>query len=402
MRLSDARPSYGLRLDIALKNISDQKLSESDIFLALGPGLGEYPIEGLGIAKSLYSYVQPVYSIDGEIESENMQRGDDPAQINLDDKKLNWAGLESRYFALLLSPVEANAVRAIECRVGESPGDHLPARYLPEILLYLDTSELQPGEVRKSSFDVFSGPKSSNALKSETHDYQALLFSGQWQWMRWLCFGLLYVLSFIHTIIFNWGLSILILALLVRGALYPLSRKMMADQQKFAQVQEVIGPEIKEIKGKYKGEEQSEAILSLYKKHGVSPFTGMKPLLIVLIQLPVFIALFHVLGQAVELQGASFLWIDSLGLPDRLFSFGRDLPFFGAYFNILPFLMALSTLLTITLSPSSGQNSIFLVIMAVGFLLLFYPFPSGMVLYWTMANLLQIFQQMLVKRKTAA
>jgi YidC/Oxa1 family membrane protein insertase len=128
----------------------------------------------------------------------------------------------------------------------------------------------------------------------------------------------------------------------------------------------------------------------------------MKPLLIVLIQLPVFIALFHVLGQAVELQGASFLWIDSLGLPDRLFSFGRDLPFFGAYFNILPFLMALSTLLTITLSPSSGQNSIFLVIMAVGFLLLFYPFPSGMVLYWTMANLLQIFQQMLVKRKTAA
>ncbi len=217
-----------------------------------------------------------------------------------------------------------------------------------------------------------------------------------------LCFALLWVLGAIHAVIPNWGVSILVLALVVRVLIYPLARKMMADQQAFANVQQLIGPEIKNIKKQYRGEEQSEKILGLYKKHGVSPFTGMKPLVIVAIQLPVFIALFHVLGQAAELQGASFLWINTLGLPDRLFSFGKDLPFFGAYFNLLPFLMAFSTLLTIALSPSPGQNTIFLAVMAVGFLLLFYPFPSGMVLYWTAANVLQIFQQMLVKKTTIA
>jgi YidC/Oxa1 family membrane protein insertase len=177
----------------------------------------------------------------------------------------------------------------------------------------------------------------------------------------------LWILKAIHAVIPSWGVSILMLALLVRVLIYPLARKMMADQQKFANVQLLIGPEIKKIKKKYRGEEQSEKILGLYKKHGVSPFTGMKPLVIVVIQLPVFIALFHALGQAAELQDASFLWINTLGLPDQLFSFGQDLPLLGAYFNLLPFLMAFSTLLTIALSPMPGQNNIFLAIMAVVF-----------------------------------
>ena len=216
--------------------------------------------------------------------------------------------------------------------------------------------------------------------------------------MRVLCFGLLWLLGAIHTVIPNWGLSIISLAILVRVCIYPLARKMLDGQRAYAEIQKIIQPEIQTIKKDYTGEEQSERILALYKKYGASPFTGMKPLVVVLIQLPIFIALFHVLGQAFELREASFLWMDTLALPDRLFSFGKDLPFIGAYFNLLPVLMALSTLLTIRLSPSPGQSNIFLIIMAVGFLVLFYPFPSGMVLYWTMANILQIIQQMGIKK----
>lgn len=402
-RLCKSKDPYRLHLEISIQNISDRMLTDSALAVLLGPGLGEYPAEGLGIAEGLYSYVKPAVFIDGKVLSVNIDAAGEEKRIDLKDRNWQWAGLQSRYFAMLLAPLDAPACRAIEYRLTESfQTSQLPPRYLPETTIYLDTAGLKPKETIENRFIVFSGPKNAAALGGGANDFRELLFSGQWQWMRMLCFALLWVLAAIHAVIPNWGVSILVLALLVRVMIYPLAGKMMAGQQAFASVQQLIGPRIKEIKKQYSGEEQSEKILALYKKHGVSPFTGMKPLVIVMIQLPVFVALFHVLGQAVELQDASFLWIDTLGLPDRLFSFGKNLPFFGAYFNLLPFLMAFSTLLTIRLLPSPGQNTLFLVLMAAGFLLLFYPFPSGMVLYWTAANVLQIFQQMLMKKTTIA
>jgi YidC/Oxa1 family membrane protein insertase len=164
-------------------------------------------------------------------------------------------------------------------------------------------------------------------------------------------------------------------------------------------------PELSEIKKTSKGGERSELILQLYKKHNVSPFAGLKPLLVVLIQLPILIALFHVLGSAYELNNTSFLWISNLAEPDHLFLFGTNIPLLGEYFNILPFLMALVTLLTFKLSPAPTAEkkdqklqNIFLIGMTLMFFFLFYDFPSGLVLYWTFANIFHIAQQKLMNR----
>jgi YidC/Oxa1 family membrane protein insertase len=245
-----------------------------------------------------------------------------------------------------------------------------------------------------------------DSLISSFVPLNSLLFSGLWGWMDWVCKGLLQLLTLIHFVVPDWGLSIIFLALIVRVVLYPLSRKAMMSQVKFVSAQKEMAPDLKEIKKTYKGGEQSERILLLYKAHNVSPFAGLKPLGIVLIQLPILIALFQVLGTADALRDARFLWIDSLAQPDKLFSFGFNIPLLGNYFNLLPFLMAGFTLLSFKLAPAptaekkeQGLQNLFLIAMTLMFFFLFYSFPSGMVLYWTFANIFHIVQyQFMVKR----
>ncbi len=224
--------------------------------------------------------------------------------------------------------------------------------------------------------------------------------------MQYLCIGLLYLLQQLNHVLSNWGLSIISLALCVRILLYPLSKRAMESQRKYVAMQKLLAPEIAQIKKSYKGAEQSEQILALYKKNNISPFASLKPLLILLIQLPIFIALYHVLKSVPELQTASFLWIKSLGEPDRLFDFGFNLPILGRYFNALPFIMTVTTLLTMKISPAPATDrnaaiiqNLFMFAMAATFLILFYNFPSGIVLYWTMANAFMLLQNLMMKPK---
>ncbi|MHB8138217.1 MAG: membrane protein insertase YidC [Smithellaceae bacterium] len=396
---------YRLVLKIEIENTSRSELVElqNDASLVLGPGLGEYPVKGFGVAESMYSFVDPAISFDGEIigTHENFSsQASSPLAYN-------WFGLHSRYFALLLSPIGKYAYHQSDINLvypKDSGGFMLPKRYLPLLSINLKIKKLNPGQVIQREFLVFSGPKSTAALKADDVDFSGVLFFGIWSWMAALCSGMLWVLKIIYGFVSNWGLSIILLAVLVRIVMYPIASKVLSSQKAFAEVQKVIQPEMQAIKETYRGGEQSERILELYKKHGVSPFAGLKPLLIVLVQLPIFVALFHVLGRAFELRSASFLWIETLAEPDRLFNMGVNIPFLGEYFNVLPVLMAVTTLLTIKLSPApaadkSGRfwQNVFLIFVAIAFFLLFYTFPSGMVLYWTMANILHLLQQFIVE-----
>jgi YidC/Oxa1 family membrane protein insertase len=365
--------------------------------LQFGPGLGEMPMEGLGIARSLYSYTEAVAYRNGEV-IRMAEVEDGPIQVEQGD----WLGLHSRYFALLAAPVGDSApIRAAAGTLGGI--EVLPAEYLPWIRLQLPVGSRAAGETLRWRLDLFSGPKTQAALLPVQHehgaDYSPLLFNSLWDWMRGLSLGLLWVLETIYALVPNWGVAICLLAVIVRLLLYPLGRWALSSQQRFAEVQAEIAPDVRDIKNRYRGAEQSERILQLYERRGVSPLAGLKPLLIVLIQVPVFVALFHVLGQVFEFRDASFLWIDSLAEPDRLFAFGISLPFFGSWFNLLPVLMAVTTLASIKLSPAPASSAserrrqnLFLGLMAIAFFLLFYPFPSGMVLYWCVANLLHIVQ----------
>ncbi len=397
---------FSLVVEIAgLVNSNQTKELPKEIKLAIGPGIGEVPVDGLGIATGLYSFVDLIGSASGQIHR-GIPDLDSRSQLIEPLTYPEWAGLYSRHFALLVMPVEHGQVAAVSVEYPDVlPENSPPKNYLPRMLLTLADAEPSTKRTQHWEFTVFSGPRSREAVRDEASDFSDTLFPGLWQWMRWLCFGLMWLLEAIFKLIPSWGLSIIVLAVLVRLAMYPLARRALAGQQAFAEVQQRIQPEIQSIKQRYSGGEQSERILQLYERHGTSPLAGLKPLLIVLIQIPVFIALFHVLGQAYELRDAPFLWIDTLAEPDQLFTFGVELPFFGAWFNLLPVLLALTTLLTLRLSPAPAadrtaqrRQNLFLGLMTIGFFLIFYSFPSGMVLYWTAANLLHIGQSLAMRR----
>ncbi|MFW2403834.1 MAG: YidC/Oxa1 family membrane protein insertase, partial [Gammaproteobacteria bacterium] len=222
-------------------------------------------------------------------------------------------------------------------------------------------------------------------------------FAALWNWLRWLCFGMLWLLTTINGFIGHVGWSIILLSLAVKILMLPLTKYADSLQASVNRTQALLQPQIDEIKKNYKGEEGHERILAVYKEHGVNPLYTMKSLLGFLLQIPIFIAAFDMLGENIALDGASLWWIDDLAKPDNWIALPFTLPFFGGYLNLLPILMTGVTLLTswkqtdphLTPELERAQTQR-LYLMAGAFFLLFYTFPAGMVLYWTTNNVLHL------------
>jgi YidC/Oxa1 family membrane protein insertase len=403
---------FCLKMRIVLKNEGKElvSFSESDsVVFLLGPGLGKIDESIKQKEPSLYHYVEPIAFCNGKIYNENA-KSHMHNPLHWACNSLQWAGIHNRYFALLILPGNfkstINALPFSQAYISyETDLDgQLLLHDLPMLFLKLPISSLQARETLSWDFLIFAGPKSIDVLKFGDKNLSVLLFPDLWSWMRWLCLGLYRLLLVIHLVIPSWGWSIIILALVVRVCLFPIARRAQRSQNRFINVQKQMLPELREIKSKYRGGEKSEQILQLYKKYEVSPFAGLKPLFVVLIQLPILIALYYVLGAVFELRNAHFIWIETLAEPDHLFSLGFNIPYLSGYFNLLPILMAVVTLIAFKLSPAPTVEkkdlrlqNVFLVAMTVLFFFLFYNFPAGMVLYWTFANVFQIAQQRLLK-----
>jgi YidC/Oxa1 family membrane protein insertase len=391
----------GLEISIEARRDFD----ETELALVIGPGIGERPANGLGVAEGLYSFTEVVCR---KSDGVNRLRLELPGESRKEKggEGIEWIGLHSRYFAMLLVPGGKEGRLCGWSATTPAEPMFFPgkAAFETRLIVSFECQPFSEGDTRHHSWAVYGGGKSYQRLKQADLDLQSLLFSNMWDWMRLLTLGIMHLLYAIRAVVVNWGLAIICMAFLVRLVLHPIARRAMVAQKRFNDLQKKIQPEIKEIKSRYKGGEQSERIFHVYEQYGVSPVAGLKPLLIVLIQLPIFVALFYLLGQAFELRDAGFLWMETLAEPDRLFSFGVDLPFFGSCFNLLPVLMTVANVASIKMSQphANGQgnnykNTIFLSIVAATFFLLFYSFPSGLVLYWTMANILHLVHQSIVK-----
>lgn len=400
--LDPTKPWFA-RYSIVIESADGAALDDA-LWMELGPGIGEVPTEGLGASEDIYSFTELIHDSADGVQRERFGVAGAAAKGALDGR---WIGLQSRYFALIVSPENGHGQGySWEASAPEKP-QWYPQHPGFETNLRVHFPPLQ-GNSESHAWAVYGGGKSYQALREAQPDLSEVLFPGMWGWMRMLTIGMMHVLGAIHGVVGSWGLSIIVLAVFVRILVHPVARRAMAAQKRFVALQEKIQPELVEIKKNYKGGEQSERILQLYEKHKTSPFAGLKPLLIVLLQIPVFVALYHLLGQLFELRSEPFLWMKTLAEPDGLLSFGVMLPFFGSHFNLLPALMALVTIASIKLSPapavdakaSTHQNAM-LVLMALVFFLLFYSFPSGMVLYWMMANMLHLAHGLAVSKKSA-
>lgn len=234
---------------------------------------------------------------------------------------------------------------------------------------------LKEGEIQVNKIGVYAGPKDYKALKA--CGLEAL--SGLGFFSKFL----LFVLVFIEGLVKNYGIAIIILTVLIKIILHPLTRKNFIMMKKMA----AMKPYIDKLKEKHKGDHKKiqEETIKLYKEHKVNPFGGCLPLLL---QLPVFFALYSVMNKAIELRGAPFiLWIKDLSLKD---------PYF-----ILPVLMGITMFIQQKMTPSTSQdlsmNKIML-IMPIVMTFVFLNFPSGLVLYWLVQNILTIVEHWVIEK----
>ncbi len=406
-------------LHLSLFNAGDERLVfDHDCrgpAVVLGPGLGSPPLPAVGVGGGLYSYVRPVLRTSGGVEDVKL---DLQEAVFETDQVITWGGIHRRYFlAALYSLAPASKGQNLvasrswlppqrEAKV-EDPVDELD--HYPMVALHVPPVILEPGEEFEINLGLYFGPKDRRVLAHNTQRLDDVLFPGLWNWMRWLCFGIMWVLDVLHSVIPSWGLSIIALAVLIRLVMLPVAQVGLRHQAKTSAQQAVFNRRMAEIKEKYKDDPQrkSQESWKVFKEDGVGPISTLKGCLWLFIQIPIFIALFNLLGQSFALRGARFLWIADLAEPDRLFALGFSIPLLGSHLNILPILMAASQVFVSNLSSNPQADAAertrqkwFMLVMAIVFLVLFYSFPAGLVLYWMTSNLGQLLQQRLVGRTT--
>jgi len=203
----------------------------------------------------------------------------------------------------------------------------------------------------------------------------------------------------------GWGISIILLAFIVHVLFHPVIRSTRRANARISEQESLLAPRVAEIRRHYKGEEAHTRIVATYKELGISPLFRLSGVVGPMLQLPVLVAIFALLGGKDALLGASFLWIEDLSMPDRIWMLPVALPMLGDRVSVLPALMTLVALISAVASRSSKAmpkrlraQKRNLILLALLFLVLLYPFPSAMVLYWTSANVAQLLEQTLLVR----
>lgn len=232
----------------------------------------------------------------------------------------------------------------------------------------------------------------STVLANNIPIYEAQAAPSFWfGWFRWLSEAIRFVLETFYSWSGNWPLSLILLAAAIRLLLLPFSVANAKHQVRIKTTMAAIKPEVDAIKEKYKKKprKRDEAIMALHKEHGVSATEQLKGCLPLMIQLPILIALFRVILSLEAMKGVGFIWISDLTEPDALFSWGMALPWLGSTFNLLPFILFGAQLILAKLAATEDSGkSVYVMPVAVTFC--FYPFPAGALLYWVVANYMQV------------
>jgi len=351
---------YAIDLALGARNRSTTPLSGS-LDLALVQQWDES-------AKDSYSFAGPA-----------TLAGDDLDQVDVADlgkdaknygKEAVWSSLQSKYFMAAAVPLGGAADKL---RVALS-GDQLDSTFVSPPLT------LQPAEYRQFDYLLFFGPKDQELLKAADHQLERAVYFG---WFDMLAKPLLYVLVFFYGFLKNYGLAIILLTIIIKLLFWPLTHKSYASMKAMQKLQ----PEMQKLREKFKSDKErlNKELMELYKKHSVNPLGGCLPMLV---QIPVFFALYKVLLDSIALRQAPFmLWLTDLSAKD---------PYY-----ITPLLMGASMFVQQKMTPTTAdpmQAKIFM-FMPVVFTFLFLNFPSGLVIYWLVNNLLTIAQQYYINRR---
>jgi YidC/Oxa1 family membrane protein insertase len=253
-------------------------------------------------------------------------------------------------------------------------------------------TKLDTGSEKSWDFMVYYGPRDLKVLEPLGHGLAAAVDFG---WFDVIAKPMLIALNFFYDLIPNYGIAIIIVTILIKLLFWPLTRKSYKSMKEMQKLQ----PQVAKVREKYKDDKQrqQQEIMQLYKTYKVNPMGGCLPMVV---QIPVFIAFYKVLGSAIELRHAPFmLWINDLSAPDRLFP-QLGIPWVEGI-PVLTLLMGASMFIQQKMTPTTGDptQAKMMMLMPVVFTFMFISFPSGLVLYWLVNNLLSIGQQTFVNKK---
>ena len=293
----------------------------------------------------------------------------------------DFAGYRTKYFGAFLIPQKTEEVKVVKYGSSDRP----------------EVDILTTQEINFKKTTLFFGPLEYDEIADLGVGLEDKILG--WQWLSSVSWLIYAIMVFLYGLIPNYGVVVILFAVLIKAVTYPLMAKQLRSTKKMQEIQ----PELNKIKLKYKSDPalQQQKMSALFQKSGVNPLAGCLPMLV---QFPVLIAVFMVFRNTIEFRGEPFfLWITDLASPDTLFMLG-SIPI-----NVLPFLMALSMFYTMQVStsaqPSGGDpaqeaTQKMMKYMFPGMMFfLFYGFPSGLNLYYLCFNVIQIIQQKIINKE---
>ena len=375
--------SYSVNVKLKFVNRSSAPFAFKDFQYSWGPNVHLLPDEqkrsksgvGEGFNKVLYNYDKTFKTINTDLKSKNNKT------TSLDAIP-DWIAVKDLYFTAALQPALKADIKNAVIK-DEAGGFVYLGLNLRDILVNANSEET-------IAIDSFVGPVEFNRLKKlgmdKIMDLGSIRFLGEWMF---------YGLDYLYKVTKNYGIAILLLTFFIRLLLWVPSNSSFKQMKETQSKMAVIKPRMETLKKIYKDDAQklNEETMKLYQEYKINPFGGCLPMLL---QLPIFIALYGVLINVVELKGAKFaFWITDLSQPDKFF--------------ILPVFMGVTMLLQQKMSaqPSMDQQSemsqkLLLYGMPIFLTFMSFSWPAGLMLYWSISNVLGILQQMLVNRSKDA
>ncbi len=306
-----------------------------------------------------------------------------------------WAGINSRYFLVALAP---DVTRTAESEFRAT----IPGERADVSVHYAGETEVPPGISLTRDYRYYAGPKSTDHLLAFGAQLDRSIDLG-WAFIEPITKGFVWLLRRTYEVVPNYGVAIIFLTFVLRIVMAPLTHKQMKVMKKNSSQMAELQPKIKATQERYADDAQkrNEEMMKIYREAGVNPLTMMGGgCLPMLLQLPIFIALYYALQSAIELRGAPFgLWITDLSIPETLLT----LPVLEIPIRVLPLAMGASMVIQQKMTPMTSmdpnQARMMMTVMPIMFTVLFYGFPSGLVLYWFVSNLLGMAQQLLINRQ---
>src|SRR5438128_1494331 len=384
----EKKDNFLAEMDVDLVNGGAQPYTNPGYFVALGSAAPIHP-------KDYSYYTRLVWCLDGKAKGVDVnwfgggsgffgigQRTPQPF-YQQELANADWAAVSDQFFTTLIAPLTAKANGVWGHRFDISPEQKM---YGLTGALRMSGFQLPPGQTYSARFEIWAGPKLYHRLAQLDHNEAEIMDFGIFKIVSQF---LLNFLNWLHGFLGSYGASILALTAIIKIVLWPLQNKANLSMRRMS----LLNPKIQELREKYKDDptRMNQEVMKLYKDYGINPVGGCLPMMI---QIPIFFGRFKMLGQAVELRNASFLWVKDLSQPDTVAHLHLPFLTWPVPINIIPLCMAATQIWLMQMTPKTGDATQRRLMMFTPLIFLFicYNFAAALALYYTTQNLFSILQ----------